>query len=71
LITRGQGIQVAVVAADNTVHLRTVEVGRDYGNTVEILSGLRPGEQVIDNPPDAVSEGMTVQVAAAPSAPAK
>jgi RND family efflux transporter MFP subunit len=63
LIFRSQGMQVAVVGADNKVNLRSVKLGRDFGDTVEVLNGLKADDQVIDNPPDSIAEGMTVQVA--------
>ena len=64
LITRAQGVQAAVVDSDGRVHLRNLTLGRDFGNYVEILAGLTTSDRVIVNPPDAISEGMTVQVAA-------
>ena len=63
LIFRAQGMQVAVVDADNTVQLRSIKLGRDFGNTVEVLSGLNATDHVIVNPPDAIAEGMAVHVA--------
>jgi RND family efflux transporter MFP subunit len=62
LITRAQGVQVAVVGADGLVQLRSIELGRDFGSYVEVLSGVTPSDRVIVNPPDAVSDGMAVQV---------
>jgi membrane fusion protein, multidrug efflux system len=62
LIFRSQGMQVAVVGSDNKVQLRSVKLGRDLGNTVEILSGLAAADRVIFNPPDAIADGMTVQI---------
>ncbi|MDR3457054.1 MAG: efflux RND transporter periplasmic adaptor subunit [Verrucomicrobiae bacterium] len=67
LIFRAEGMQVAVVDNNNLVHLRSVKLGRDFGTTVEVLSGLAADERVIINPPDAIAEGMTVQVAAPPA----
>jgi RND family efflux transporter MFP subunit len=63
LIFRAQGMQVAVVGSDNKVELRSVKLGRDFGNTVQILSGLTAADRVIINPPDSIADGMTVQVA--------
>jgi RND family efflux transporter MFP subunit len=63
LIFRAQGMQVAVVGDDNKVQLRSVKLGRDLGNTVEILSGLAATDRVVLNPPDAIADGMTVQIA--------
>jgi RND family efflux transporter MFP subunit len=62
LIFRAQGMQVAVVDENHTVHLRSVKLGRDFGNNVEVLSGLNATDKVILNPPDGITEGMTVQV---------
>ncbi len=62
LIFRAQGMQVAVVGDDNKVQLRSVKLGRDLGNTVEILSGLAATDRAILNPPDAIADGMTVRV---------
>jgi len=62
LIFRAQGLQIAVVGSDNKVSLRTVKLGRDYGNTVEVLSGVNVGDQIINNPPDSIAEGDEVTV---------
>ncbi len=64
LIFRAQGMQVAAVGSDNKVQLRSIRLGRDFGNTVEVLSGLQAGERVIVNPPDSIADGMTVRVTA-------
>ena len=37
--------------------------GRDYGDSVEVLSGLTPEDAVIVNPPDSLESGTAVQVA--------
>jgi RND family efflux transporter MFP subunit len=63
LIFRAQGMQVGVVGADNKVQLRSIKLGRDFGNTVEVLGGLTATDRVIVNPPDGLAEGMTVQIA--------
>jgi RND family efflux transporter MFP subunit len=61
VVTRANGITVAVVDSDNTAHFRPVQMGRDYGLDVEILSGLQAGESVVVNPTDDVREGVKVQ----------
>src|SRR5205823_11510146 len=40
LIARGEGTSVAVVRPDHKVHLQKIEVGRDYGDRLEVISGL-------------------------------
>jgi len=65
LIFRSAGLQLAVVDATGHAHLRSVTLGRDFGTQVEVASGLASGEQVIVSPPDSLSEGDEVRVAAA------
>jgi hypothetical protein len=72
LITRTDGVQVAVVGSDNRVQLRTIQLGRDFGDFIEVLSGVTTADRVIVNPPDAITDGQTVAVAApAPNQPAQ
>jgi RND family efflux transporter MFP subunit len=61
LIFRSAGSQVAVVE-NSHVHLRNVTIGRDFGGSLEIVSGLRDSDEVIVNPPDSLSEGQLVAV---------
>jgi len=62
LIFRSQGTQIAVVGSDNKVSLRPIKIGRDFGNAIEILDGVQATDRVIVNPPDAIADGMTVEV---------
>jgi RND family efflux transporter MFP subunit len=57
-----QGPQVSVVNSQNRVELRKVTLGRDFGNTIEILSGISQADAVIANPPDYLVDGMPVAV---------
>jgi RND family efflux transporter MFP subunit len=61
LIARGEGTEVAVVRTDHKVHLQKIEVGRDYGDRLEVIGGLREGDIIIPNPTDVVREGLQVQ----------
>jgi multidrug efflux pump subunit AcrA (membrane-fusion protein) len=63
LVFRAQGMQVAVVGSDNKVQMRSIKLGRDFGNTVEVLSGLETSDRAIVNPPDSIADGMIVQIA--------
>ena len=65
LIVRADGAQVAVVRPDNTVHLQKIEVARDYGDRLEVSSGLEQGEKIIMNAGDAAREGLKVEVVSA------
>lgn len=60
LINRADGTLCAVVGPDKAVHFRKVTVGRDYGDRIEIQSGLDEGELVVMNPSDAVRENAFV-----------
>lgn len=61
LLFRARGLHVGVVR-DGRAHLVPVQIGRDYGATVEIISGLQLQDQVILNPPDSLAEGERVQI---------
>lgn len=63
LIFRGSGLQVALVGAQHHVHLVTVVPGRDFGKSMEILSGINAHDTLIDNPPDSIVDGEAVQIA--------
>lgn len=60
IIFRREGTQVGVLGADNTAHLLPVTIGEDDGQTVQIVSGLKPGDLVIQDPPDSLIEGEKV-----------
>jgi RND family efflux transporter MFP subunit len=64
VLFRAQGLQVATVDAQRRVKLKSIVQGRDFGNSIEVLSGLEPNEAVILNPPDSVTDGLEVRVAA-------
>jgi membrane fusion protein (multidrug efflux system) len=63
LLFRAEGPQVGVVQSDGKVELRNVKVGRDFGLTMEILTGVSPTNQVILNPSDSLVSGTKVRVA--------
>ena len=63
MLFRAQGPQVAVVDKDGNVHLRAINIGRDFGATLEILGGLDVSDQIIINPSDSLEEGQKVNVA--------
>ena len=60
LIVRADGTQVAVVRADRTVHFQKIEIGRDFGDRLEVIDGLKEGNTIVVNPRDAVREGVKV-----------
>ena len=66
LIFRKEGLQVGVVR-DGKADLVPVQISRDYGNSVEIVSGLRPADAVIIDPSDSLITGMAVRVNSKPA----
>jgi RND family efflux transporter MFP subunit len=62
LLFRREGLRVGVVR-DGVAELVPITIGRDYGDKVEVLSGLGPDDQVILNPSDSLIGGTTVRVA--------
>jgi len=60
LVVRSDGPQVAVVGADRSVHYQRIQLGRDFGDRIEVVSGLQLGQQVVVNPGDSVQEGAKV-----------
>jgi len=61
LIFRSQGLQLGVVK-DGKALLTPVAAGHDFGNQIEIVSGLNPNDQIIINPPDSIVTGQPVQI---------
>jgi RND family efflux transporter MFP subunit len=68
LLFRKEGSMVAVVDAQHRVHLQQVQVGRNFGETVEILNGAAPSDRLVLNPSDSLADGDVVSWA--PDAPA-
>jgi RND family efflux transporter MFP subunit len=66
LLFRKEGLQAALVRNGHT-QLVPVTIGRDYGDKVEILSGLQPSDKVIVSPSDSLISGTTVRIADAKS----
>jgi RND family efflux transporter MFP subunit len=61
LLFRTEGLRVAVVR-DGHVQLAAVKLGRDYGNTVEVISGLHASDAVVSDPADSLVSGAAVRV---------
>ena len=65
LVTGNQGTQVATLDSNDKVVLKNVRLGRDLGDSVEVIAGLSPSDRIINNPPETLAAGDTVRVAAA------
>jgi RND family efflux transporter MFP subunit len=63
VLFRAEGPQIGIVQEDRKVELRTVKLGRDFGQTIEILVGVGPKDRVILNPSESLATGATVSIA--------
>jgi RND family efflux transporter MFP subunit len=66
ILFQASGPQVGVVNRQNQVELRRVALGHDFGDTIEIVNGVRRTDAVIASPPDFLTNGMRVAVQPAP-----
>jgi RND family efflux transporter MFP subunit len=62
LIFQSEGLRLAVVDGESRAHLAPIVAGRDFGNALEVVAGIAPGQRVIDNPPDSLVEGQQVRI---------
>jgi len=69
MLFRAQNAQVAVVGPEKKVQLRSINIGKDYGTSLEVLDGVTVNDLVIINPPDSLEEGQLVNVAEPSQAP--
>ncbi|MCY1165625.1 MAG: efflux RND transporter periplasmic adaptor subunit [Pseudomonadota bacterium] len=65
LVIRGDGVKVAVVDAQGRVHMKPIQLGRNYGEKVEVTDGLADGDRLVLNPSDSLAEGDEVSFVAA------
>jgi len=63
LMVRGEGMRVAVVDKESRIRLRPIKIGRNYGETVEVLDGVSAADQLVLNPSDSLAEGDQVAIA--------
>jgi RND family efflux transporter MFP subunit len=68
VLFRSAGLQVATLDSQQRVKLKSIVQGRDFGNSIEVLSGLAPHETVVLNPPDSIADGVQVRIAVADAA---
>jgi RND family efflux transporter MFP subunit len=60
IIFRREGTQLGVLGDNNVAHLVSVAIGQDDGATIQIVSGLKDGDRVIQDPPDSLIDGEKV-----------
>jgi RND family efflux transporter MFP subunit len=63
LLFRAEGLRVATLESNGHAMLHPITIGRDFGTEVEILTGIRPGQSVILNPPDSLISDEPVRLA--------
>jgi hypothetical protein len=64
LIPASRGVAVAVLGDGDKVAFKPIQLGRDFGDSVEVTAGLTPQDRVIDSPPETLQSGDTVQLTA-------
>lgn len=66
VVQRASGAQIVALKSDSTIAYRDVTLGRNLGNEIEILSGVRPGETIVLAPNALLAEGNKVHAKALP-----
>jgi RND family efflux transporter MFP subunit len=64
LVTGNQGTQVITLDSNDKVVLKNVQLGRDFGDSVEVVAGLSPSDRIVNSPPETLAAGDAVRVAA-------
>ena len=67
VLFRSAGLQVATVDGTKHVKLKSIVQGRDFGNTIEVLSGIEADDRVVVNPPDSITDGASVRIVEPPA----
>jgi len=62
LLFRSEGLRIVTLDDRNHAHLQKINVGRDWGNQIEVLSGLNRGSRIVNDPPDSITDGEKVNV---------
>jgi len=65
LLFRGEGTRVAVVDSASRIHLKPVTLGRNLGETIEVVDGVGTGDRLVVNPSDSLAEGDAVALGVA------
>ena len=65
LIVRNTVPQVAVVGKDSIVHIKPITIGRDFGATLQVTTGLKGNETLVTNPTDKIIDGVKVKILSA------
>ncbi|HEX4750980.1 MAG TPA: efflux RND transporter periplasmic adaptor subunit [Bryobacteraceae bacterium] len=69
LLFRTEGLRLPTVVNGNRIKLAPVILGRDFGDTVEVLTGISKDALIVENPPDSLVDGELIRVVPKRSAP--
>ena len=64
LIFRKEGLQVATVDSANHIVLKPIQIAQERGSVVNVNLGLTPQDRIVDSPPDSITNGELVRIAA-------
>lgn len=67
LLFRSEGLSAVVIDAKHRVRLQPLQIGRDYGSSLEVLDGLKLADWIVLNPPDSIESGQEVHVKEVPN----
>ena len=67
LMFDASGTRVAVVGADNKLRLQPVVVGRDFGDAIDVQSGLSGDESIVKQPTVSLQNGQAVRPLTSPA----
>ncbi len=62
LLFRSEGLRAVIIDTNHRVRLQPIDIGRDYGTSLEVLNGLKRDDWIVLNPPDAIENGQEVHV---------
>jgi RND family efflux transporter MFP subunit len=62
LLFRSEGLRAVIIDANHRVRLQALDIGRDYGTSLEVLTGLKHDDWIVLNPPDSIENGEEVHV---------
>ena len=62
LVVNGEGTRVITIGPDHKARFQKIQVGRDLGPQIEVLSGLTGNERIVSNPSDSLTEGQPVRL---------
>ncbi len=64
LVYRGQLVGLYMVGESNRATFRLVKTGREFGDLVEVLSGVSPGDRIVVGPLESVRDGSPLEISA-------